>query len=167
MKISKISLDDKITEIILQKFKFFSLVNPNTITFFGILMNFLLLPFSKDPGFLFFTTLTLRYFADCLDGGVARKYKKVSKFGGLLDTISDNILIVILAFCICTKYEVDGVYLISAGFGLSNLLLMYYLGSITDHSNMKTGVSLGKKVYAFMVNNSFIMFILCGLAISL
>ena len=167
MKISKVSLDDKITEVILQKFKFFSLINPNAITFFGILMNFLLLPLSKDPGFLFLITLILRYFADCLDGGVARKYKKVSKLGGLLDTISDNTLLVILTFCVCKKYNVDGAFLISAGLGLSNLLLMYYLGSITDHSNMKTGVSLSKQIYAFMVNNSFILFILCGLIISL
>ena len=31
----------------------------------------------------------LRYLADIIDGKVARKYKKTSKLGGYLDTISD------------------------------------------------------------------------------
>lgn len=167
MKILEIRLDDKFTEIILEKFSVFSFIHPNAITFFGIMMNFLLLSLHKDPGIVFLITLTLRYFADCLDGGVARKYKRVSKVGGLLDTASDTLLLLILTFCICEKYNLDNAYLISFGFTLSNLLFMFYLGSITDHSNMKVGVALGKQVYAFMVNNSFIMFIACGLIIYL
>lgn len=165
MKILEICLDDKITEVILEKCKFFSLTHPNAITFFGIVLNFLLLSQCKDPGIMFLFMLTLRYFADCLDGGVARKYQKVSKFGGLLDTVSDTLLLAFMTFCICEKYDLDNAYLISFGVALSNLLFIICQGSATDHSNIKFGVAFGKRFYAFLVNNSFIMFTACGLII--
>ena len=86
-------IDDDIANIqcLLSLFKY---IHPNTITISGIISNFYILKFLiyKKINTLNML-LTFRYFTDIMDGAVARKYNKVSKIGGYLDTINDTMLI--------------------------------------------------------------------------
>ena len=80
--------------------KHLSRVSPNTLTLLGSI-----------PPLLFFVFLILHWYfwaiialvaslSDMLDGMVARKYKKVTAFGGLLDSTMDRVsnFLVITAF---------------------------------------------------------------------
>ena len=51
---------------------------------------------NKGNKYVFICLLLLRYFLDCLDGSVARKCKKYSRFGALFDILSDFLVYVIL-----------------------------------------------------------------------
>ena len=96
LKILEIRLDDKLTAYILDHFSLFKFISPNLITISGLIMNFLILYYIIMGNIIVSSVLLiLRYLADCLDGGVARKYNKKSKIGGVLDTWSDTILIYI------------------------------------------------------------------------
>lgn len=78
-------------------------LNPNTISIFGFLsgiLSFVLIIF----GFLFYAGIFLMIagFFDLLDGSIARGTKKVTIFGGFLDSVLDRYtdLLVISAICI-------------------------------------------------------------------
>ena len=98
-KILFIDTDKLYSDYLVSKLKFLKNIHPNIITFFGIFLN-VLIYYSLDLKLLLplLFLLFLRYLTDCLDGAVARMYKKVSKLGGYLDTISDHMLIFIVSF---------------------------------------------------------------------
>jgi phosphatidylglycerophosphate synthase len=103
--------------------------------------------------------LFLRYLADCLDGGVARKYDKKSKLGGLLDTISDSVLIFVSILVIFELYGLKFGFLFAFLIMLLNIYVMATIDSLVDHAGMKTSGSFFKNIYAFSVNNSFLLYI--------
>lgn len=154
--------DDAITNIILANVSIFKFIHPNVITLFGLLLNFIIIyEVVKAGSFLLLTLLLLlRYFADCLDGGVARMYSKKSKIGGALDTWSDTILIYISVVGIFYAYGLQWGSELAAFLACLNLYLMSLSGSLVDHEGMKLGGDLFADVYAFLINNSYIMFAL-------
>jgi phosphatidylglycerophosphate synthase len=162
----KLRLDDRFTSYILDRTSFFSNISPNLITFVGFILNFAIYIF-VDGGFLLlsYVALLIRYLADCLDGGVARKYNKKSKFGGLFDSISDSVLIFICVLLIFKIYDFDYGFLIASLAMVLNISVMAKLESLTDHAGMKTNGYFLKNIYAFSVNNSFILFLAMILAI--
>ena len=97
--IINLKLDDRYTKYVLDNLILFKFINPNVITLIGLLADFFILYFLINK-LLFFLALSLfiRYSADCLDGAVARKYKKVSDLGGMLDTLADNTLIFVVIY---------------------------------------------------------------------
>lgn len=156
----KTELDNLLTNEILKRFDFFKFISPNAITISGIILNFLIyVSIINKYQLITFILLSFRYLADCLDGGVARKYNKSSKVGGLLDTISDNILIFILTLALCTIYEIKYKFFIALILTSLNIIEMTRRKSIVDHKNIKVGGNYIEEAYSFMVNNSFIMFI--------
>jgi phosphatidylglycerophosphate synthase len=109
----------------------------------------------------FFTVVLLvfRYLADCLDGGTARKYNKTSKIGGALDTFSDNLLIFIYVIIICNLLNIPGGISAATFFVILNLYMMSLSNSLINHSGIKFGGNSVKNIYAFFINNSYILFI--------
>jgi phosphatidylglycerophosphate synthase len=155
-------LDDKLTDFILNKFYFFKYIHPNIITLSGMISNFFILFFILNKFFISSVLLLVyRYLADCLDGGVARKYNKKSKLGGALDTWSDTILVYILIIGIFNVYNFSFGSEFAAFIACFNLYIMSLSNSLVDHVGMKSGNGLFSKTYAFLVNNSFILFFLC------
>jgi len=152
--------DDYLTNIILYHFGAFKYIHPNVITVFGITLNIAI--FYTVENNKFFVTVVLlvfRYLADCLDGGTARKYNKTSKIGGALDTFSDNLLIFIYVIIMCNLLNIP--YGISAAtfFVVLNLYMMSLSNSLINHSEIKFGGNSVKNIYAFFINNSYILFI--------
>ena len=157
---NKIKIDNIFTHWILDKFSFFRFISPNAITVSGIFVNFFIYEsILHDYRVTTFFLLTYRYLADCLDGGVARKYNKSSKIGGLLDTISDNLLIFIITLALCTIYQTGNEILYALILTFINIFEMVRRRSIVDHINIKVGGNYIEEIYSFFVNNSFIMFI--------
>jgi phosphatidylglycerophosphate synthase len=159
-KILNLRGDDTLTKIILENFSVFKFIHPNLITMVGLLLNFLIIHEISISGnfFLVCLFLLLRYLADCLDGGVARMYDKKSKIGGALDTWSDTILIYISVAGIFFVYEIPWGGEVAAFLSCLNLYLMSLSGSLVDHAGMKLGGGLWADLYAFLINNSFILF---------
>ena len=160
-------LDDKLTAWILDKFLIFKYINPNSITIAGFLMNFAILYFvTHGMLILSLVFLLFRYLADCLDGGVARKYNKKSKLGGVLDTWSDTILIYVSIVGLFYVYNLSFASEFAAFFSCLNLYIMSLSNSLIDHEGMKSGGGFFSDIYSFFINNSFIPFIIMGIAIS-
>jgi phosphatidylglycerophosphate synthase len=80
--------------------------------------------------------LFIRYSCDCLDGAVARKYKKVSDVGGLLDTIADNTLIFIVVLSIGKLATIPYYWLIAVTITLLNLFYLCRM-QLQDHPKLK------------------------------
>lgn len=156
-KILFIDTDKLYSDYAVAKLKFLKNIHPNIITFFGILLNILIYYFLK-LAFLktLFFVLFLRHLIDCLDGAVARKYKKVSKFGGYLDTISDHMLIFIVSLFVFEVFSFGYYILISIILVLINLAYLFIIRSLSDHQNIK---AKGKNFYNFLVNNSWILYL--------
>jgi phosphatidylglycerophosphate synthase len=135
-------------------------VHPNAITITGMLLNFCIF-YAITHEMLGETILMLsaRYFADCLDGGVARKYDKKSKMGGALDSGSDTILIYVSTFGIFHLYKLPYGSASAVLVSCLNLFMMSLSGSLVDHAGMKVGGSCLEILYAFLVNNSYTLFI--------
>ena len=145
--------------------KLFKYVHPNCITLVGGILNFVLiydLYFSDKiifPTFIFI----LRVLIDIYDGAVARYFKKTSKIGGLLDTISDLILsffIIIYLFNLIFKLS----FLLSLFLSSISLLKIIHTmkinNSLTNHSNLKvtTKTNLTSRL-GKMWSNNIILFI--------
>ncbi len=155
-------LDDDIVnrEWMLSPFK---KIHPNFITVVGMASNVLIISFLLK-GYIHLASLFLviKFFCDCLDGAVARRYNKTSKLGGYLDTISDVTLIA--PYCGVITWLVTGnlIYAISVLF-VSSLMFVGYilrLGTMSDHSKLKEGGSnVIEKSVEFTVNNSIIVYL--------
>ncbi len=156
----KARLDDRLTNYILMNCSFFRHISPNLITLFGFILNFVIYDLiSKGFFFVGCIVLFLRYLADCLDGGVARKYNKKSKFGGLFDSLSDSILIFVSILVIFELYNFDFGFLFASLLMFLNIYVMAKTESLVDHAGMKTNGLFLKNIYAFSINNSFLLFI--------
>src|SRR5579863_7156235 len=82
--------------------KYLANVNPNTLTLIGSIPSLLFFIFLLYHWYLLAIIAFLGNGFDMLDGMVARKYHKVTKFGGFLDStmdrVSDFLLITAFAF---------------------------------------------------------------------
>jgi phosphatidylglycerophosphate synthase len=153
--------DDYVTKVILCHFVIFEHIHPNVITIFGIILNITIFYTAENNNFFFTAVLLIfRYLADCLDGGVARKYNKTSKIGGSLDTFSDNMLIFFYVIIMCNMLDIPGGISAATFFVVLNLYMMFLSNSLINHSGIKVGGNSVKNIYAFFVNNSYILFII-------
>lgn len=96
-------------------------ISPNTLTYFSFFLAlvaaFVFLNYSRIAGvLLFLVSVSL----DSLDGALARKIKKVTKWGGYLDAVVDKLVEVMLFFCM-------GVYSWPLAFaaGIASILVSY------------------------------------------
>jgi len=130
-------------------------IHPTFLTFLGLLTDFIILHFARQNNFVILPIfLFARYSFDCLDGAVARKYNKVSNFGGIMDTVADSTLIFILSYLISQSLYIAG------GITLFNLSYLTYTKSLVHHYNIKKEGNLFHNIYRFGVNNNFLLYIL-------
>jgi hypothetical protein len=152
-----IKLDDTISGCILENTNVFQDVHPNCITVFGIALNLVILYYlffdNKEEnlcilGFVLF----LRWLADCLDGNIARKYKKTSKIGNILDLSTQiknkMISLVIIVLCAIDIYQ-----------------NIYQNNIFDNHDKIKKEGDLIENTKSFLINNSYILFIAAFFAI--
>jgi phosphatidylglycerophosphate synthase len=166
-KILNYRFDDKLTAFILDYAAFFKHISPNLLTISGLIINFIILDLMLSGIFGATSMLLLiRYLLDCLDGGVARKYNKKSAIGGALDTWSDTILIYVSIYGLFILYKIPYGSEVAGFTACFNMYIMSLSNSLVDHVGMKSGRSLHSKIYAFLVNNSFILFALKIFALS-
>lgn len=91
-------------------------ISPNLITFLGLLLTIPICQnlLNKGSTTEFVCLALLRYFMDCLDGSVARKCNKKSKFGAIFDVVADaisNIIQYLVVLYIIFKKEKTNVLL--------------------------------------------------------
>ena len=164
-----LNIDNDISNWILDNTSIFENIHPNCITLFGMGLNFIIfyiLFFENDIKHefgLLSILLFLRWLADCLDGNIARKYDKKSKFGNFLDTISDMIFSLIMVFYICTQLDSNvAIIILVVLFTLDIYDAIYECDVFNGHDKLKDKCD----IKAFMVNNSFIYFIIGYLAVT-
>jgi phosphatidylserine synthase len=151
-----IKIDDNIADIIITNTDIFKNVHPNIITLVGIVCNYFILneidnmQISPINGTYFAFLLLIRFLADCLDGAVARKYKKTSKLGNILDTMSDIFMI---------RFNLPNWYIIFFIFAMCIINEKYSL--FTSHESIKNNDgNIIDLVVSFFTNNSIVIFAL-------
>lgn len=89
---------------------FLPAMNPNTLTILGGILSVLFFVAVIDKLYLLALCIFLGNALDFLDGAMARRYNKVSAFGGFLDStidrISDFLIIAALAFGNVIRWEI-------------------------------------------------------------
>ena len=145
----------------------FKYCSPNGLTMIGILANAGISYFyyTQDLMNMQYCLIT-RYFMDIWDGEVARKYKKVSSIGGLLDTISDCMLLSLYGYFLGETFggssEIGVVTY--GGIMLGHTLYMVSNNALCHHENIKRGAKNPiAKIAQFMNNNSIFPYIAFGL----
>jgi phosphatidylglycerophosphate synthase len=139
-------------------------IPPNAVTIISLTI-------SAAIPFLHFRRLTwwvvasmvLRQVLDALDGEIARRCGKVTKLGGLLDSIADSVFLYVLTVIIvsCFKLSVAMVFLFSSlifGGFLAAHLSICKGSAMLDHT-VKTydTPSLYRRAFAYMANNGLIL----------
>jgi phosphatidylglycerophosphate synthase len=163
MKILKTDLiiNKKIVEPCLFLFKH---IHPNMISLFGIFLNYIIFnSYYKNYNKILIVFLTfIRIYCDNLDGMVARKFNKVSKFGGLLDTIDDMILCTIACYMSSYGFIPSYALYLSIFFGLSCTYYLFYNDSLFIHANFfgKKETSFFDRLALLMGNNTFLFSLL-------
>ena len=82
-------------------------ITPNIITITGFIFaifGFIGLYNYKIYHFMIFNVLA--YYCDCLDGYMARKYKKATKFGDYLDHITDLLQVLAIIYIFIMRYNI-------------------------------------------------------------
>jgi phosphatidylserine synthase len=104
----------------------------------------------------------IRIGCDNLDGMVARKFKKESKLGGLLDSIDDMILCTIACYMSSYSLIPSLAFYISILFGSSCTYYLYHNNSLILHSNFfeKKNPSYLDNIALIMGNNTYIISLL-------
>jgi phosphatidylglycerophosphate synthase len=160
-----IKIDDHITKFVMDNFDVFQNVHPNVITIVGIILNYFILvevdsvQSNEINGIYFGILMLFRFLADCLDGAVARKYKKTSKLGNTLDTISDMMLMFV------------GFYFFMVKFNLPNWWIAVYILTVcwmekkysvfTSHEIVKNAENnTADLIMNFFSNNTIIIFVI-------
>jgi phosphatidylserine synthase len=152
-------LDNDFTNFVLKKTDLFKRIHPNWITFLGLVCNAILY-ITITNKLLVATAIILfvRYSCDLLDGGIARKYNKVSKGGGIFDSISDNLLIFTIAYSIGNILLLDNALYISIILAVGNIFYMISENAFINHDPIKQGKGIIKGTYSFFVNNNCISY---------
>jgi phosphatidylglycerophosphate synthase len=157
-----INSDDYISNKILEKTSFFENIHPNIVTFFGIIANIIIFKEIRENNYIFIGFLFIfRWLCDCLDGNIARKYKKTSDLGNYLDTLSDFMLIAIFLQYIFMNYLFIwlSIYLFMIYLSITKYKILQNHNLIKNSNKNKIKINFDNSV-AFIANNSYIPFIL-------
>jgi phosphatidylglycerophosphate synthase len=159
-------MDNYVTNKLLNNTNIFKDISPNIITLFGVLINIVIIYLlfytdikSKCIFYILAICMFLRWMIDNLDGCVARKYNKESDLGGLLDTLSDAMLFIIIG--VFVNKSTNNKYFIPI---LIFYCVMFYINVFTynyifDHNKLKKyDNNILNNTYVFMINNTFIIY---------
>ena len=159
-KIKHLYFDHHINDQLDKHLYLFKYIHPNVITIFGLILNaicFYTLYILKNKQ-ITAILIILRITADNLDGMVARKFNKTSKLGGLLDTMSDAILLGTIVFA--TSFYFFNNYIISALVGLAMVYVMLtYLfmnNALVTHSNISKQDTILNAIPFLIYHNTYL-----------
>jgi phosphatidylglycerophosphate synthase len=162
----RMSMDDVVAKTVVDKVGVLKYIHPNVITISGIFLTYLIYIelFKKNVNLaILFLLLALRWLADLLDGAVARRYNKKSHIGGMLDTLSDFLLmLVVSSFFIHTFRLSKCWYLVVI---VLELVFIFGYDALSDHSKAKTYPGGVKNVLPFLVQNTIVPYIIVFLLI--
>ena len=163
-KLDTIIIDDVITNKIIENVTFFKHIHPNIITISGLILNFYiyhLLNISNTNIYLLGFCIIYRWLADCLDGAIARKYKKNSKLGHQLDTLSD-VIMGFITFYFIQKHLFNWSFNICLIIYIIFISIYNYLFDIVNtHNNLKKSKkNIISYIISFLTNNTYIVYLL-------
>lgn len=155
-----IELDDYLTNLVTDNTDIFKNVHPNTITIIGMIINYLIyieIIVNKTINWDKLAVMFIfRWFADCLDGNIARKYNKQSDLGNKLDTLSDISLQAVFVLYLYNHVYSDNIKkLLIISFIIYVYILITKYGILDQHDTMKTG----NNCVTFIVKNTILVFI--------
>ena len=164
-KLESIKIDDIITNKFVENVSFLKHIHPNIITISGLVLNFYIYHLLNTPNtniYLLVFCIIYRWLADCLDGAIARKYKKGSKLGHQLDTLSD-IIMGFITFYFIQKHIFNLTF--------NNCLIIYVIFVViynylfdfmNTHDNLKNSKKNNIIDYSvsFLTNNTILTYIL-------
>jgi phosphatidylglycerophosphate synthase len=163
--LSKLKIDDIISNYLVNNLIFFKYISPNLITLSGIILNFYIyhLAVNKNSNlFILGICLAYRWLVDCLDGAVARKYHKTSKLGHYLDTLSDFIALFLACYVIQKNIFNLSLTFCLIVYSIFLIIFNYYFNFINTHNQMKNkdnNQTFINILIGFLVNNSLITYI--------
>ena len=158
-----IKLDDIIVDHIMKNYDIFEHIHPNVVTFIGILCNYFILinidniENQNIDSVMFGILLAIRFLADALDGAVARKYKKSSRLGNILDTVSDLMLLFIVFYFVMIMFKLPNWTIV---FYVLLLVLINEKYEIFKHHDAvkNNDENVIDKIMNFSTNNTVIVF---------
>jgi phosphatidylglycerophosphate synthase len=158
-----IKSDDIIVDYIMKNYDIFENIHPNVITSIGIVCNyFILLNIDNIEThnvnlIIFGILLCVRFLADALDGAVARKYKKSSRLGNILDTVSDLMLLFIVFYFAMIVFKLPNWTIIF--YILLLVLINEKYGIFKQHDAVKNNKeNIIDTIMNFSTNNTIIVF---------
>ena len=161
LKMSDLKIDDNIANILVDNISFFAYIDPNVITILGLILNVVILKmlYSNEINITLLIILMMRYLSDCLDGCVARKYNKQSYIGGILDTISDIMLMIIMSYFVAIKFNIPiQIYISIIVIGLILISTQYDI--FNTHTEIKKINNNILDIIPFLTNNTILVFII-------
>jgi len=160
----KLHIDDYICKGILNNpisDGIFKHIHPNIITIIGLISIILFSCIYFEDNLSSYKTnkniailLFIKYITDILDGAVARKYKKESKHGNFLDTLSDYTFFYLMGQIIINNLNLPPHYSIYTFIVL--IISIYYFDLLTSHNSVKTD-----SIISYIVGNGYIIYYLC------
>lgn len=140
---------------------YFENIHPNIVTSIGIILNFVCLNFYyKKNKHLTSCLLLIRIVIDNLDGMIARKFNKITVLGGLLDGMSDCILLMLITYVITENLNLEYKIHITILFGIVMIIYLYYNDSLIDHTNFTNNNNLLHKVPLIIYKNTYLSIII-------
>ena len=158
-----IKLDDHIPDTLVKYTDTFKHIHPNVVTTLGLICNYFILlqiegiKTQKIDPYLFGALIMIRCATDCIDGAVARKYKKTSKAGNFLDTTSDMIFMFIIFYTVMVSYNLKNWTIIFYLIGLYVLCSRFHMFHTHEIVKSTNGNTI-EKIIGFASNNSVLVF---------
>ncbi len=155
--------DDRLANTLVANTPIFAHIHPNVFSCTSIILDFVILYLLHSgrgliPQYILLATIfAARYLTDILDGAIARAYSKVSVLGGLLDTVGDALLILILFWYVCAVFGLPSIYVCYATVAM--IAFIIYEGAVHDHAAYKVyGRDYVRDIIAWGINNTVWLF---------
>jgi phosphatidylglycerophosphate synthase len=155
--------DDSLANTLVANTPIFAYIHPNVFSCASIILNFVILYLLKSgrglvPQYILLAAIfAARYLTDILDGAIARTYSKVSVVGGILDTVGDALLILIICWYICAVFGLPSIYVAYAAVAMATFMI--YEGTVHDHAAYKVyGRDRLRDIVAWGINNTVWLF---------
>lgn len=90
-------------------------IKPNHLTVAGLILAITALFLPLIPALILFTA---SFILDVFDGNLARRFKLITKFGGILDSVCDKIVEVLFIYYMASSFNIGNLAILSAGLSI-------------------------------------------------
>lgn len=141
-------------------------IHPNAITIFGIIINGFIFHYYFILNLKYITSILLivRISCDNIDGMVAREFNKISKLGGLLDSLADCILLSTVWYGVFIYLKINYAECIALLCGCGMFWYLLYHDAIFLHQNFNQNTSLLNQIPIMISENTYLSGLLIILA---